>query len=102
MVPNSRLEASADGVQTYVGLIWFRTFVAVLVRPWLWWTALRHWFRLVPAQWWRRAPFLPVPPQAYVRFRLETAYGPRGRLRPCDAIDYLEWCRRVEPPRKPA
>jgi hypothetical protein len=47
--------------------------------------------------WWRRAPFLPIPNADYVRFRLETAYGNPavGRVvapRPADLIAYLEWC----------
>lgn len=26
-------------------------------------------------RWYRRPPFLPLPPPAYVRWRMETAYG---------------------------
>jgi hypothetical protein len=72
---------------------------AVLVRPWLWWTALRQLGRLAPPRWWRRAPFLPLPTPAYLRFRMETQYGASGAAGadgPAgarDLITYLEWCR---------
>ncbi len=41
-------------------------------------------------------PFLPVPDRAYVRFRMETAYGARGTPRVEDLVTYLEWCRDTE------
>lgn len=69
---------------------------AVLVRrPDLWVTALRQFRVLVSPRWWRRAPFLPVPDAEYVRFRLQTAYGGDGTVRPTagDLVAYLEWCR---------
>jgi hypothetical protein len=40
----------------------------------------------VPRRWWARPPYLPIPDEALVRFRMETAYGspaakpPRGDL----------------------
>jgi hypothetical protein len=44
--------------------------------------------------WWRRAPFLPLPDAAYLRFRLQTAYGSGDRdPDPHDVITYLHWCR---------
>jgi hypothetical protein len=39
-----------------------------------------------------------VPPRDYVRFRLETAYGPDARVEASDIVEYLEWCRRPSPP----
>ena len=39
------------------------------------WALVRFYCRLIPRDWWRRAPFLPVPPGEYVRWRLRTAYG---------------------------
>jgi hypothetical protein len=68
--------------------------LAVLARPRLWPTALRQWRRLAPAGWWRRWPFLPVPPREYVRFRLITQYGEDGHApTPEDVVNYLTWCR---------
>lgn len=71
---------------------------AVLLRPSLWWTAVRQAGRLAPRGWWRRAPFLPVPPADYLEFRLVTQYGgghgePRGEIRAIDVVDYLQWCK---------
>ena len=36
---------------------------------------LRYYFRLVPGDWYRTPPFVPVPPAKYLRWRLQTAYG---------------------------
>jgi hypothetical protein len=62
--------------------------------PGLWWTAIHQLRILAVPGWWRRAPFLPLPDRAYMRFRLETAYGdPAHALEPGDVITYLNWCR---------
>ncbi len=77
-------------------------FGAVLVRPRLWWVALRQTARAVPRRWWATYPFLPVPSRGYLRFRLTTAYGGDGKAmttgRPGedlaeDVVAWLEWCR---------
>ena len=71
---------------------------AVLARPSLWLVALGQCARLAPKGWWKRKPFLPVPPADYLEFRLVTQYGgghgePRGEIRPVDVVDYLQWCK---------
>ncbi len=72
----------------------FGAFLAVLVRPWLWWIALRQLLELSPPGWWRRTPFLPVPGREYLRFRLVTQYGDPDRApEPGDVVSYLQWCR---------
>jgi len=71
---------------------WLRAFLAIVVRPRLWWPALRQIVRMARPQWWRRAPFLPVPPADYVRFRLETAYGSVTAPPPRDLVAYIDWC----------
>jgi len=71
---------------------WLRAFLAVVVRPRLWWPALRQLARIARPQWWRRAPFLPVPPAGYLRFRLETAYGSVTAPPPRDLVAYIDWC----------
>jgi hypothetical protein len=49
---------------------------------------------LAPPGWWRRRPHLPLPDEAYLRFRLQTAYGdPEHAPDPDDVITYLHWCR---------
>ena len=71
---------------------------ALLVRPGLWVTALVQIHRLAGRGWWRRPPFLPLPPSDYMEFRLVTQYGGKhladgGRIDPADVVDYLRWCR---------
>lgn len=75
-----------------------RAVGAVLPHPGLWPTALRQVRRLAPTGWWRRYPFLPLPAPAYLRFRMETAYGGAGDQPPVarDLVTYLHWCRRFE------
>jgi hypothetical protein len=67
---------------------------AVLVRPWLWWTAAVQVLRLAPRGWWRRWPPLPLPDRDYVRFRLVTQYGDPDRSPDAaDVVRWLSWCR---------
>lgn len=66
---------------------------AVIRRPGLWPTALVQAFRVASRGWWRRPPFLPVPDAAYVRFRLQTAFGTGGEPTAEDVVTYLRWCR---------
>lgn len=75
---------------------WLQVTLAVLVRPTLWCTALAQIGRLARRHWWRRPPFLPLPDPAYLRFRMETAYGSSlDAARVDDVVTYLRWCRRV-------
>jgi hypothetical protein len=72
------------------------TVGAVLRRPDLWATALGTAVRLAPTGWWRRPPFLPLPAEDYLRFRMATAYGGDGQVAdasPEDLVTYLAWCR---------
>jgi hypothetical protein len=36
---------------------------------------VRFYFRVLPSGWYRRFPFVPIPPAKYVRWRFQTAYG---------------------------
>ncbi len=90
-----------DAGMTHGASFWFpasrfRDVAAVLRRPRLWLTALRQLTRAVPRRWWARAPFVPLPDRAYLRFRIETAYGVGGRPRADDVVRYLEWCRAAD------
>lgn len=70
------------------------TAALVLRHPSLWFTAVRQVLVLAVPGWWRRAPFLPLPDRAYLRFRLQTAYGDPDRApAPADVVTYLRWCR---------
>jgi hypothetical protein len=73
---------------------------AVLSHPELWWASAGAVRRMARRGWWRRPPFLPVPGDAYWRFRLVTANGGDGEtdaLEPSDVVAYLRWCRRARP-----
>lgn len=74
---------------------WLLTAVpAVAAQPALWGTAVRQARALAAPGWWRRPPFLPLPDAAYLRFRLQTAYGDPDRApEPADLVTYLHWCR---------
>jgi hypothetical protein len=64
--------------------------------------ALRH-PRLIPPllsaawrfrsrHWYRRPPYLPLPPAEYVAWRLQTAYGSADAVPPAaDLRRYLDW-----------
>jgi hypothetical protein len=69
--------------------------LAVLAHPSLWPTAVRQVALLAPSGWWRRAPYVPLPDPAYLRFRMVTAYGGDGDrgAEPEDLLTYLRWCR---------
>ena len=71
-----------------------RATLALLAHPSLWSTAVRQVVLLAPAGWWREAPRLPLPDPAYLRFRMQTAYGdPTHEPEPADIVTYLHWCR---------
>jgi hypothetical protein len=87
---------------TSSAVFWFHVAWDVLRRPRLWATALRQFGRTIPRAWWRQRPFLPVPDPAYVRFRIETAYGAHGSPEAPDVLTYLDWCRTQERTRNTA
>ena len=42
--------------------------------------------------WWKRPPFLPLPPAAYMRWRMETAYGDPGAVPSDEELErFLRW-----------
>ena len=44
--------------------------------------------------WFRRAPFLPVPPREYMRWRMLTAYGDEEAIPPVeDVVRFARWRR---------
>jgi hypothetical protein len=87
--------APATGTGPPLGWAWLlRAGLAVLVRPGLWFTAVRQVLVLATPGWWRRAPYLPLPDEGYLRFRLQTMYGdPSQPPAPADVVTYLAWCR---------
>jgi hypothetical protein len=46
--------------------------------------------------WWQRPPFLPLPDQEYLEWRLHTAYGEERQLPPVeDVLRFARWRRRI-------
>jgi hypothetical protein len=44
--------------------------------------------------WYRRAPFLPIPPRSYIRWRMDTAYGEASAVPPLeDVVRFARWRR---------
>jgi hypothetical protein len=44
--------------------------------------------------WFRHAPFLPIPPREYVRWRMLTAYGDDEAIPPVeDVVRFARWRR---------
>jgi len=72
----------------------FRVLLAVLLRPYLWYTAIGALIAFAPDRWWARAPFLPIPDRAHMEWRVTTAYGRSDMtLAPDDVVSYLRWRR---------
>ena len=69
----------------------------VLMRPWLIPSVLRAGWRFRARGWWRRVPFLPLPPMEYLEWRLHTAYGDEGRdSTPGEVERYVRWTNRMQ------
>ena len=46
--------------------------------------------------WYRRPPFLPLPPREYTRWRMFTAYGDENVVPPVeDVVRFARWRREV-------
>ena len=46
--------------------------------------------------WWKRPPFLPLPDQPYLRWRMYTAYGDEQAVPPVeDVIRFARWRREL-------
>lgn len=46
--------------------------------------------------WYRRPPFLPLPSRAYLRWRMETAYGDPDAVPTTDELErFLRWGSRM-------
>lgn len=44
--------------------------------------------------WWQKPPFLPIPDQEYLRWRMHTAYGDEDAVPPVeDVIRFARWRR---------
>lgn len=65
---------------------------SIIRRPTLLWGLASTAWAFRAKNWYRRAPFLPVPPREYVRWRLETAYGDSDAVPPLSELEaYVRW-----------
>ncbi len=71
-----------------------RLAVRALVNPRLALDLLRLAWSFRARDWYRRAPFLPVPPADYLRWRMFTAYGDEHAVPPLeDVVRFARWRR---------
>jgi hypothetical protein len=62
------------------------------LRPRLAADLLRVAWRFRARRWYRRFPFLPLPPRDYVRWRMHTAYGTADAVPPAEDVErYARW-----------
>lgn len=72
-----------------------------LLRPRLLAGMARAAWRFRARGWWRRAPFLPLPPREYLDWRLHTAYGDDGAAPSVEELQrYLGWANRMHRTRR--
>ena len=72
----------------------FPAVFAIMIRPWLWSTAIGAVFALAPRRWWTRRPYLPIPDGDVVHWRIAAAYGSgTAKMTSDDVVSYLEWRR---------
>ena len=78
---------------TVADLLWKFAKIALL-NPVLVPRLLAAGWRFRRRDWYRHPPFLPIPPQAYVEWRLHTAYGTgQGAPSATELRRYLKWLR---------
>ena len=66
--------------------------VRCLTRPRLWLLLPGAAWRFRRRDWYRRPPFLPLPSQEYMRWRLHTAFGNEQAQPDLDQLEaYLKW-----------
>lgn len=71
-----------------------RLALRALVRPRLAVDLLRLAWSFRARDWYRRPPFLPLPPREYMRWRMFTAYGDEDAVPPVnDIVNFARWRR---------
>lgn len=77
-------------------MLTIRLALFAVVRPRLALDLLRMVWAFRARGWYRRRPFLPVPPPEYVRWRMYTAYGDECAVPPlADVVRFARWRREV-------
>jgi hypothetical protein len=74
--------------------LYLRLGLKALVRPRLAVDLLRLAWSFRARNWWRRPPFLPLPPRDYMQWRMFTAYGDEQAIPPVnDVANFARWRR---------
>jgi hypothetical protein len=69
-------------------------------RPWLGFVLLRLAWRSRARDWYRRPPFLPVPPARWLAWRMHTAFGDEDHVLDARELEhYVDWVRWMHPRR---
>lgn len=90
----------AMGDMPYIIIVtWFRLIMALsaraVVNPSLAMDLLRAAWHFRHRHWYRRFPFLPLPAESYMRWRMYTAYGDEAAVPPAeDVIAFARWLGR--------
>ena len=75
-------------------MLYLRLALRALVRPQLAIDLLRLAWSFRAREWWRRPPFLPIPPREYMQWRMFTAYGDPNAVPPVnDVVSFARWRR---------
>jgi len=73
---------------------YMRLGLKALVRPRVAVDLLRLVWSFRARDWYRRPPFLPLPPRDYMQWRMFTAYGDEGAIPPVDdVVHFARWRR---------
>ena len=73
-----------------------RVAARALVRPRLLFLLLGTAWRFRRSGWYRKPPFLPLPPAEYMQWRQHTAYGDEPRTStPAELEAYVRWAARM-------
>jgi len=72
----------------------FRLAASAVLRPRLAWTLVRIAWRMRARDWYRKPPFLPLPPARYVAWRMYTAFGAADHVPDVAELErYAAWVR---------
>lgn len=75
--------------------LFLRLVAHAIARPTTGVALARVAWRFRKRDWYRRLPFLPLPPREYMRWRMYTAYGREEAVPPAaDVIRYARWATR--------
>ena len=74
--------------------VYVRLALRALVNPRLAVDLLRLVWSFRARDWYRRPPFLPLPPREYMHWRMFTAYGDEHAVPPVrDIVNFARWRR---------